>query len=54
MQGSNLAYNIDIYISGITLTDYNCRLAIKRPDGETSNTVNSDTDRQRVLSLYSA
>ena len=37
VQGSNLAYNIDIYISGITLTDYNCRLAIERPDGETSN-----------------
>ena len=37
VQGSNLAYNIDIYISGITLTDYNCRLVIERPDGESSN-----------------
>lgn len=37
VQGSNLAYNIDIYIGGITLTDYNCRLAIERPDGESSN-----------------
>lgn len=37
VQGSNLAYNIDIYIGGITLTDYNCRLVIERPDGESSN-----------------
>ena len=37
VQGSNLAYNIDIYISGIVLANYNCRLAIERPDGETSN-----------------
>jgi len=37
VQGSNLAYNIDIYIGGIVLANYNCRLVIERPDGESSN-----------------